>query len=64
MQLTSKEHHELMASFEQQCKTKPARESKDLWSIGAIYCDGPTNRDFLRFREGYSLAKAIYQTAA
>lgn len=37
-----------------------AREGKHLWKH-SIYCDGQINRDFLKFREGYALAKAIYQ---
>ena len=63
MTLTSKEHYDLMANFEQQFKTKPEREAKELWKH-SIYCDGQINRDFIRFREGYALAKAIYQNAA
>ena len=62
MTLTSKEHYDLMTNFEQQFKTKPAREPKELWKH-SIYCDGYINRDFLKFREGYALAKAIYQNA-
>ena len=49
-----------MAVFEQRFKSKPAREGKHLWKH-SIYCDGQINRDFLKFREGYALAKAIYQ---
>jgi len=60
MTLTSKEHYDLMENFEQQFKTKPIRESKEFWKH-SIYCDGQINRDFLKFREGYSLAKSIYQ---
>lgn len=59
MTLASKEHYELMEHFERQLKTKPAREKKEFWKH-SIYCDGATNRDFLKFREGYALAKAIY----
>jgi len=62
MQITSKEHYEMMENFEQRFKAKPTREPKDLWSKGVVYCDGHLNRDFLLFRQGYSLAKAIYQS--
>ncbi len=61
MLIMSKEHHDLMAAFERPFKTKPARENKELWRH-SIYCDGAINRDFLKFREGYALAKAIYKT--
>jgi len=61
MTITSKEHFDLLAQFEKPFKSKPAREEKSLWAH-SIYCDGAINRDFLRFREGYALAKSIYQT--
>lgn len=62
MSIQSKEHYDLMTNFEQQFKTKPTRESREIWKH-SIYCDGRINRDFLKFREGYALAKAIYQNA-
>ncbi len=62
MTIQSKEHYDLMAQFEQQFKTKPAREAKEFWKH-SIYCDGHINRDFIKFREGYSLAKSIYQNS-
>ena len=60
MQLISKEHCELMEHFERRYRHKLAREPKTLWHI-AIYCDGKINEAFKLFREGYALAKAIYQ---
>ena len=63
LKVTSKEHEDLMANFEQQFKVKPAREPKDLWKH-SIYCDGYINRDFINFRNGYTLAKFIYAIQA
>ena len=61
MLLISQEHHDLMIEFEKRYKRKPDRESKQLWPQCHIYCNGDVNREFLAYREGYALAKAIYQ---
>jgi len=61
IQIATKEHYEIMENFDRRFKVKPAREPKEMWAKGVIYCDGHVNKDFLLFREGYSLAKATYQ---
>lgn len=60
MQLTSKEHYELMANFETSFKHhRLDKEPKDLWPRGVVYQDGKVNEIFKAYREGYALHKAI-----
>jgi hypothetical protein len=55
--LMTKEHYELMASFEREHKHRRlAREKdKELWKRGAVYEDGHVNELFLAYRKGYAL---------
>jgi len=65
MQLTSKEHYELMTSFERTFKGhRLDREEKSMWPRGAVYQDGGVNNLFKAFREGYSLHQAIARMEA
>jgi hypothetical protein len=64
MTLNSQEHYDLMAQWEQRFKAKLEREPKELWPRQRIYCNGQINEQFIAFRDGYALAKAIYQQAA
>ena len=60
MEIKSKEHYDLMFSFE---KTfghhRLDHEDKSLWSKGNIYQSGETNELFKAYRMGYALAQAI-----
>ena len=55
--LMTKEHYELMASFEREHKhRRPSREKdKELWKLGHVYEDGHVNELFLAYRKGYAL---------
>lgn len=56
MLTTSKEHDDLMATFESGHKGyRLDREDKENWKRGAIYQDGRVNDLFLAYRKGYSL---------
>lgn len=60
----TKEHYELMDYFEKRTRHRIDRENKELWAKGHIYQNGEANQEFLVFREGYALAKSIYQQEA
>ena len=55
--LMTKEHYELMASFEGEHKHhRLDREmNKELWKKGVVYQDGNVNELFLAYRKGYAL---------
>jgi len=55
--LMTKEHYELMASFEREHKHHRLDREKDkeLWKKGAVYQDGRVNELFLAYRKGYAL---------
>lgn len=60
--LHTKEHIELMAQFEKDCKLHIGsvdKEQKDIWARGAIYQDGKTNELFLLYRKGYAFGKCV-----
>lgn len=62
MKLFAKEHYELIAEFEKDIKTKAFRvrfdkEPQELWLKSRIYQDGETNKLFIAYRLGYSLAR-------
>jgi hypothetical protein len=60
MQITSREHSELMDNFERTFKgCRLDREEKHLWPMGAVYQDGHVNQLFDAFRKGYALHKSI-----
>lgn len=60
MQAHTKEHFELMASFERTFKHQQLqRESKEMWARGAVYAHGVTNELFKAYRMGYAEHKAI-----
>lgn len=62
MNINSKEHHELIEHFERLCSTgRTDKEPKELWPKGYVYQDGETNHKFIAFRQGYALAKHLYQ---
>jgi hypothetical protein len=43
MTLGSKEHYDVMGLYERRFKVPPAREAKEYWSRGIIYCNGKIN---------------------
>ena len=55
--LMTKEHYDLMASFEREHKHCRLTREKDkaLWKRGAVYEDGRVNELFLAYRKGYAL---------
>jgi hypothetical protein len=55
--LMTKEHYELMASFERDHKHRrlDREKDKDLWERGHVYEDGQVNELFLAYRKGYAL---------
>lgn len=58
MQIFDKEHYNLMNNFERDFKhLNLERETKDMWELKCIYCNGETNKLFLAYRMGYSLGK-------
>lgn len=60
MQAHTKEHHDLMISFERCFRgNRMDRETKDMWARGAVYQCGQTNELFKAFRLGYAEHKAI-----
>lgn len=61
MRIETKEHYDLMASFEKANSTERLdKEEKELWPKGQIYQDGIVNKLFISYRKGYALAKCIY----
>jgi hypothetical protein len=65
--ILTKEHADLMAQFERDCKLYIGRvdkESKDQWPRGIIYQDGKTNALFLIYRKGYAFGKFAEMQAA
>lgn len=57
MRLFGKEHYDLMAQFESDCKdlcTRFEKEDQSLWPKGHIYQHGETNNLFLVYRRGYA----------
>ena len=65
--LHTKEHIDLMAQFERDCKAHIGRtdkEAKDLWARGIIYQDGKTNELFLLYRKGYAFGKCVERLEA
>lgn len=60
MQITSREHCELMTNFESRFKGhRLDKEPKELWAKGVCYQDGHVNELFKAYREGCALHKAI-----
>ena len=60
--LQTKEHYDLMESFERAyVGERIDKEPKDLWPKGIIYQDGRVNALFLAYRLGYALGKVKYQ---
>ena len=60
--LMAKEHYDVIAQFEKDCKkfiNRTDKEPKELWARGLVYQDGRTNEMFLMFRSGYSFGKAV-----
>lgn len=55
--LMTKEHYDLMASFDREHKHCRLTREKDkaLWKRGAVYEDGRVNELFLAYRKGYAL---------
>ena len=55
--LMTKEHYELMASFEREHKHRRLSREKDkeLWKSGYVYEDGQVNDLFVAYRKGYAL---------
>lgn len=61
--LMTKEHYDLMASFEREYKHRrlDREKNKELWKIGAVYEDGNMNEIFLAYRKGYALGTFLSQ---
>lgn len=61
MQIVTKEHYDLMESFERQHKrtVRDREDDKGLWAKGYIYKDGHLNSLFIAFRQGYALGKRM-----
>jgi hypothetical protein len=55
--LMTKEHYELLASFEREHKHRRLDREKDKehWKRGNVYEDGHVNELFLAYRKGYAL---------
>lgn len=62
MQTKTREHDEMMQNFERAYSHyRLDREPKELWTNGIVYQQGELNALFLAYRQGYALAKGIYQ---
>lgn len=60
--LNTKEHADIMLQFEKEYKyLRLDREDRSIWPRGNIYQDGQANRLYLVYRNGYALAKCVYQ---
>ena len=58
--LMTKEHQDLMKSFERlYSHERLDREDVGLWKRSILYQDGNVNALFLAFRSGYMLGKAV-----
>ena len=58
MHVFDKEHYDLMSNFERNFKhLNLERETKDMWELKYIYCNGETNKLFIAYRMGYMLGK-------
>lgn len=65
MKLGSKEHDELMAQFERDCKPgRTDKEPRESWARGIVYQAGEVNNLFKVYRMGYALGKAVERMAA
>lgn len=64
--LNSKEHYELLAQFEKDCRGCGSmdKEPKADWARGIIYQDGHTNNFFKVYRQGYVLGKCVERQEA
>jgi len=61
--LMTKEHYDLMAAFEADCKgMRLDKELKTDWARGIIYQDGRVNEMFLVYRKGYSFGIFVERT--
>lgn len=63
--LMTKEHYDLMASFERDHKhfRLDQEKNKELWKRGNVYEDGHVNELFLSYRKGYSLGTVSGEAA-
>ncbi len=61
----TKEHIELMASFEREHKHRrlDREKNKEIWKKGRIYQDGQVNELFLAYRSGYVLGNVSGEAA-
>lgn len=61
--LNTQEHIDLVAQFERdiqrQFRVQLAKEAKEMWPQGHVYCHAETNSMFLAYRFGYAYGKAI-----
>lgn len=66
MTLGTKEHQDLLASFEKFAKARNGirfrldREPKGQWAKGHVYQDGLTNDFFKLYSAGYANARCVY----
>lgn len=62
MSVFSKDHYELLQSFEREFKHRRLdKETKDLWPKGHVFQDGHVNELFLAYRRGAAYAKCVAQ---
>ena len=63
MQIHTREHYDIIDAFEKAFNHLPtAKESKELWPKGHVYCNGEANNLFLAYRQGYAAGRAEYIT--
>ena len=63
--LLTKEHYDLMASFEREHKHCRLAREKDTayWKMGHVYQDGHVNELFMAYRKGYALGTVSGEAA-
>ena len=58
--LLTKEHYDLIAQFERDCKPgRTDKEDKSLWAKGIVYQDGHVNALFRVYRTGYAFGRCV-----
>ena len=61
MTISDKEFYELLGYFEKIRRGYFEKEPKRLWAKGNIYKNANINERFIAFRQGYELAKSIFE---
>ena len=61
MQLGTKEHHEMMAFFEEKiAQGRTDREPVEMWRKGYFYQSGEVNAAFMVFQHGVAYGRLAY----